>query len=224
METLADIKDYYSILGVSKNATLEEIKKTFRDKAKQYHPDVCTLPNAHEKFIEIGEAYEILRDPGTRQEYDQFAEKLKGSQRENYNRTNSNSDYQNTESNNFGHTQRRAKAEAQKYASMTLETLISSVLGFAFEVGRTVLVGERNRPAVTFGDYVKLGFSGILITICIIISFTGVGAIPGIIIARAVFSGMKKDGSFIGIGPLLLSTVIADAIVIFLLLAIIQSL
>jgi hypothetical protein len=79
-------------------------------------------------------------------------------------------------------TQQHAKAKAESYAKMTLEDLITGVLGFAYELSRTVLVGERDKPDITFGDYIKLGFYGILITICIIISFTGVGAIPGIII------------------------------------------
>lgn len=65
-------KDYYETLGVSKDASDEEIKRSFRKLAKQYHPDVNKEPGAEEKFKEIGEAYAILSDPNKRKQYDQF--------------------------------------------------------------------------------------------------------------------------------------------------------
>lgn len=65
-------KDYYKTLGVSKDATDEEIKRSFRKLAKQYHPDVNKEPGAEEKFKELGEAYAILSDPQKRKTYDQF--------------------------------------------------------------------------------------------------------------------------------------------------------
>lgn len=68
-----DFKDYYSVLGVNKNASPDEIKKAFRKLAVKYHPD--RNPNnkvAEEKFKEISEAYEVLSDKENRQKYDQF--------------------------------------------------------------------------------------------------------------------------------------------------------
>ena len=64
------IKDYYSILGVSVDADIQEIKSSYRKLAKMWHPDICKEANAHEKFVEINEAYEILSDATLREEYD----------------------------------------------------------------------------------------------------------------------------------------------------------
>ncbi|MGI6787665.1 MAG: molecular chaperone DnaJ [Acholeplasmataceae bacterium] len=65
-------KDYYKTLGVDKNATEEEIRKSFRELAKKYHPDVSKEPNAEEKFKEIQEAYAVLSDKEKRQQYDTY--------------------------------------------------------------------------------------------------------------------------------------------------------
>ncbi len=65
-------RDYYEVLGISKTATDDEIKKAYRALAKKYHPDVSTEPKATEKFKEVQEAYEVLSDPAKREQYNQF--------------------------------------------------------------------------------------------------------------------------------------------------------
>ncbi|MFC7373738.1 DnaJ C-terminal domain-containing protein [Brachybacterium sp. GCM10030267] len=64
-------KDFYAVLGVSKDASAQEIKKAYRAKAKKFHPDRHPDdPTAEEKFKEVGEAYSVLNDPEQRQQYD----------------------------------------------------------------------------------------------------------------------------------------------------------
>jgi len=65
-------RDYYEVLGVSKGASEDEIKRAFRKLAKKYHPDVSKEPDAEEKFKEAQEAYAVLSDKQKRSQYDQY--------------------------------------------------------------------------------------------------------------------------------------------------------
>ncbi len=65
-------RDYYDILGVSKNVSKDELRKAYRKQALEWHPDRNKSPNAEKKFKEINQAYEILSDPEKRAAYDQF--------------------------------------------------------------------------------------------------------------------------------------------------------
>lgn len=69
---MANKRDYYEVLGLSKGASEDEIKKAYRSLAKKYHPDVNKEPGAEEKFKEINEAYDVLSDPNKKARYDQF--------------------------------------------------------------------------------------------------------------------------------------------------------
>lgn len=65
-------KDYYKIMGVSEDASEKDIKMAYRKLARKYHPDISKEPNAEEQFKEMGEAYEVLRDPVKKAEYDNY--------------------------------------------------------------------------------------------------------------------------------------------------------
>lgn len=69
---MATKRDYYEVLGVSKNASKDDIKSAYRKLAKQYHPDLNKSPDAPKKFEEIQEAYDVLYDDNKRKNYDQY--------------------------------------------------------------------------------------------------------------------------------------------------------
>lgn len=75
-----EFKDYYAIMGVARDATQEEIKRAYRKLARRYHPDVSTEADAEVRFKELGEAYEVLKDPEKRAAYDQLGTGWKAGQ------------------------------------------------------------------------------------------------------------------------------------------------
>lgn len=75
-----EYKDYYKILGVARDAKPEEIKKAYRKLARKFHPDVSKEPNAEERFKEVQESYEVLKDKEKRSAYDQLGSNWKSGQ------------------------------------------------------------------------------------------------------------------------------------------------
>lgn len=75
-----EYKDYYATLGVPRDATAADIQKAYRKLARKYHPDVNSTAGAEERFKEINEAHEVLRDPEKRSKYDRFGSAWKQAQ------------------------------------------------------------------------------------------------------------------------------------------------
>jgi len=73
-------RDYYEIMGVPRDAKAEDIKRAYRRLARKYHPDVSKEPDAEARFKELGEAYEVLKDPEKRAAYDQLGSRWKQGQ------------------------------------------------------------------------------------------------------------------------------------------------
>ncbi|HFC54007.1 MAG TPA: J domain-containing protein [Gammaproteobacteria bacterium] len=75
-----EFKDYYEIMGVARDASQEEIKRAYRRLARKYHPDVSKEADAEARFKEVGEAYEVLKDPEKRAAYDRLGANWKAGQ------------------------------------------------------------------------------------------------------------------------------------------------
>ena len=75
-----EYKDYYKILGLKKDATQDDIKRSYRKLARKYHPDVSKEADAENRFKEVGEAYEVLKDPEKREAYDHLGANWKAGQ------------------------------------------------------------------------------------------------------------------------------------------------
>src|SRR3979409_1222557 len=75
---MAERRDFYEILGVSRDATAEDIQRAYRKLARTYHPDMNKDHAAEGKFKEIAEAHALLPDPTTRKKYDAFGHDFRG--------------------------------------------------------------------------------------------------------------------------------------------------
>ena len=197
------MENYYEILRVQYSATTEDIKSAYRTLAKRWHPDVCQAPNAHQQFVQIGEAYEILSNPTTRANYDA----LIGVSQSGYagqQRTYSES------SRDFNQARHAAQQRAEANARKPLEELLNLLLAAGVEVGRVAWKGEKavQDESYSFGTRLAIGIKGCLLILMIIFTFTGIAPPITLPIGFIIYKSLTHNNRFIGIGPLLSSTII----------------
>lgn len=112
--------DYYKILNITENATLEEIKKAFRELAKMYHPDKNKSNDASVKFREVFEAYEILKDKTTKCIFDEQRRKFYNNAKAEFN----NHNY--TKSEAYDYVKKEANKRAEYFSRMTFDDFLQS--------------------------------------------------------------------------------------------------
>ena len=235
------MKDYYKILNISNSADSVEIKKAYRNLVKIWHPDACAKPNAHEIFVEISEAYEILSDEQKRTEYDILLKHSYTNNQSNqqYNRKQSSNTYQKSQQHtgqeysydyhkrkeDFKYAQAEARSRAQQYVNISLEEMLSQLGEIVYETAKFIAVGGK-RDKLSIGEFISLGFCGIFLIIATAMLFTGIGTIPGVVIVRyalmGLFRGGRFSGEFIGFGPLIVSTLTVGLSTILLLMIVIS--
>lgn len=158
---MQDYRDYYEILGVSSEATNDEIKKAFRRLARQYHPDMNPGDKAaEEKFKDIGEAYEVLSDPSRRAQYDQLSRFLK---KKGFNRKASKASTFKTTSDRNG-TGRSSTQDVDYSQFGDFNTFVDQLLGRR-QARATATADERSGVRVNSSDAYRPGTSKTAYTI-----------------------------------------------------------
>ena len=135
--------DYYERLGLSPNASREDIKKAYRKLSLEFHPDKNHRPDAHEKFISINEAYLILYDEEARAKYDiEYGINFNTGENTFEKEYKVNEDpFEDADLNDWS---KKAKEQGSQYAKMAFDEFSKLVLGFVketgFQLGNTILV------------------------------------------------------------------------------------
>lgn len=184
------IINYYKILGVSKSASEQEIKKAFRQKILHFHPDHNKAPDANQRTQLIIEAYEVLKDKNRREAYNRVLETNQKATQE--------------ERNSFRRAQQSAQKTAQTQASWSLEDILVNLMEAVQNTAKTVITGDAKD--VTLFDYFRSGMTGIFLVIAVVLSFTGVATLPAIGFIWLLIRGISKGNQSIGLGRFVGST------------------
>lgn len=215
--------DYYAILGIPPTASLDEVKAAYKRLVKQWHPDVCDRPDAHDQFIRITEAYHVLSDPYQRMQYDRaYQQHARPRQQAQQRATGKDVGPSGDAWEDFVRQSagfRRAAAEqAQKYWNMSLDRVLPALSQAAAQAAGYVWHGQREvRSNWTFQDTLATGFKGLFFIAGVAMLFSGVLAVPGgaltYLTVRSLLSSLSKDGHFIGFGRLVSSVFIVGLMV-----------
>jgi len=191
------MKDYYKILEINPNSTKDEIRKAYRRLAKQWHPDMNKSENAHDKFIEITEAYEILIDDHNRAHYDAMR----------------NNTYYSKNESDFYDKQEEARSKGEYYSSISFEEFLLKAFEVIAEVGKATLFGEDEfNRSITFKNYIGIGLRGWLSVLLLILSFTGV--LAPITIPVLLKMNLIDKGRIIGIKNIFIGMFIAMGVIL----------
>ncbi len=209
--TYGAIKDYYFILGVAENASYDEIKLKYRELVKRWHPDNCKELNAHDKFVEIAEAYEILKSTETRILYDRERAEYRNKQNSSYGGYGKSSTYgghkntdNDTEWEQFLKRQKEANQQAEYYANQSVEEVLA-YLKDRILYGQSALRGN-----LGFRVRSLIGFRALFYIVAIIVSAaTLVGAPVAIHCFFALKHSLTYKGYYIGVVTLLCSALLA---------------
>jgi hypothetical protein len=191
-------KNYYEVLGVSDKATSEDIKSAYRKLALKWHPDVCKEPFAHDRFVEISLAYQIIGNPEIRQRYD-YLRKYAVASDSDY----SNYQYYREQQETFYQDQQQARQRAHEYASKTLEEVLGFIFASAVDIVATSGVWEIPKKKIPFTSYISAGIKLFILYICVFIPFTRYLSVPGILIGLLIgfvmVLSLSRDAKRMGI-------------------------
>lgn len=187
------ITNYYEILQVDKNASLEEIRSAYRKMALKHHPDKSQDPNSQTIFLQVVEAWEILRDEKKRKLHDKL---LLNPQ---------NAEAESDDFKIYREYQSDAEVIARDLLKKSYDVFVACLGGLALVSGY-VLIGDTHK--ISFGDKLLTGFFGVLIIILIIIAFTVVGAPIALPLIICISKSLQIDGHFIGVGNLIINTIL----------------
>ena len=223
------MQSYYRTLETHAGASPEELRRAFRHLLRKWHPDVNpgSYEEAHEHTRRLIEAYEVLKDPGSRAEYDTFLQQQQaaGEASRRAARPCSSSPGGSTSSRGSGapHSGRSASS-ASSGAASSRGSVPPSDFASQSQAGRRAAAhaataagwgmddiletfwkgsGEYRRLDAGFGSMVSVGFWGWLMVAAIALTFTGVGAVSWFVVGRGIYQILFPNGRFVGVRTLL---------------------